>query len=122
MPAYIERISENVMPGNVRPAGGGGHEARQDPHCGAFAGSIWPQEPDDLSLFDLKAQAVYGNHSGVFFCKLFNFDHSIRSAKARRLLPSPPAQAGRRQAPKAACALRLSKFVVISVWVETKFV
>ena len=87
MPARFQRISENVVPGNIGVAGCGRHEARQDPHSSAFTRSIGSQKSHNLAFFDLERKIVDGNHAGIFFGELFDFDHWIRPAKSMATSP-----------------------------------
>ena len=77
----FERIAENVMAGNRGPARRGGHKARQNSHRGALARSVRPEEADNLPFADLKTQVADCGHSGIFFRKLFYFDHLNHWAK-----------------------------------------
>lgn len=77
MPAGLQRVRENVMPGNRGATGSRGHKTRQYPHGGAFAGPVWAEKTDNLSFVNLEAEIVDGHHSGIVFGELFNFNHSI---------------------------------------------
>ena len=45
-------IMKYVQPGHPRRARGGRQEARQNPHGGAFAGAVRPEQADDLAASD----------------------------------------------------------------------
>src|SRR2546425_5471357 len=45
--------------------GGGAQNRDQDAECGALAGSVRTQEPEDLSGKDLKGEAVDGRHAVI---------------------------------------------------------
>ena len=75
MSAGLQRLLENVEPGDRRPAGGRGHEPGQDAHGRGLAGAIRAEEAHDLALANLEIQIPDRGLAGVTLGQVFNFNH-----------------------------------------------
>ncbi len=54
MRARLERLLENVEPGDAGPSGGRRHETRQDAHGRRFARAVRAEKPHDFALADFE--------------------------------------------------------------------
>jgi hypothetical protein len=57
-PPRLDRVAQHVDPGDPGSAGGGHHPGREDPHRGGLAGTVGPQQAEDLAPGDLERQPV----------------------------------------------------------------
>ena len=59
------RVLQHVEAGDGGLAGGGREEAGEDAHRGGFPGAVGAEEADDLALFHLEGDVVYGDSTCV---------------------------------------------------------
>ena len=72
----LERLLEDVEARDRRATGRRRHEARENPHRGALARAVRPEEAHDLAFADLEAQVVNRRVAGVAFSQVLNLDHA----------------------------------------------
>jgi hypothetical protein len=71
----LERLIEDVEPGNDGLAGGGRHVARQDAHGRGLAGPVGAEEAEDLALVDAERDVVDRGDAAVLLGEVLNLDH-----------------------------------------------
>jgi hypothetical protein len=71
----LDALGKYVKARDVRMARGGRQEPGEDLHRGALAGTIRPEESDDLSLLHLERDVVHGGDGTVFFGQVLDADH-----------------------------------------------
>ena len=71
----LQRLLENVEPGNRGTTGSWRHEAGQYAHGGGLARTIRPQKAHDLALTDFEIQILDRRLAGVTFGQIFDFNH-----------------------------------------------
>ena len=75
MRAGLKRLLENIVTGDRCSPGGGRHEAGENPHRSAFAGTVRPEETHDLALADFEIQIVNRRLTSVAFSEILDLDH-----------------------------------------------
>ena len=71
----VNRLVEDVEPGDNGFAVGGRHVAGQNPHRRRLAGAVGSEEPEDFAALDSEADVVDGSHAAVAFGEVLNLDH-----------------------------------------------
>ena len=61
-PADVARTRGQIEPTHAGRAGRGAQERGEDPHHGRLAGTVGPQEPEDLAAVDTQVDAVDGDY------------------------------------------------------------
>jgi hypothetical protein len=87
-PPRMGRMPDHVDARDRDPAAGGQRARGGNRDGGRLAGSVRPQQPEDLALLQLQVDAVHGHHAQlrfVDFGQIFNFDnqgvHPAREGK-----------------------------------------
>src|SRR5271163_5042508 len=66
-PAGLERMLRDVEAADHRASRGRREKSREDSHDRRLARAVGAQQPDDLALFDLERNVVYGQRSAEIF-------------------------------------------------------
>ena len=68
-PANVEAVDLDSAPCRRQIAG-------DHVHCRGFSRTVRPEEPQDLSVTDLKADPLDGSVVPVIFCQILDLDHT----------------------------------------------
>ena len=71
----LDRLVEDVEPGDNGFAFGGRHVAGQDAHRRRLAGAVGSEEPENLAALDPEADVVDRGDAAVAFREVLNLDH-----------------------------------------------
>ena len=71
----LDRLVEDVEPGDDGVAFRGRHVAGQDPHRRRLAGAVRSEEAEDLPALDAKAHVVHRGHPAVAFREVLDLNH-----------------------------------------------
>ena len=75
MSLRLDRLIEDVEPGDLCAAVRGRHVAGEDAHRGGLARAIGAKESQDLALLDRETDVVYGCDAAVAFGEVLDLDH-----------------------------------------------
>ena len=85
-PLGLERLVEDVEPGDNRLAFGGRHEPRQDPHRRRLAGPVGAEKAEDFAALDAEADIVDRGDAAVAFREVLDLNHRESPVREPKML------------------------------------